>query len=761
MKRKLLDRFALAASGIALVGLLALAGPGVSLGQGQAQGAITPNYKDADLAQIIEAVSAVTGKNFIVDPRVRAQVTMLSSTPMSPDAFYQAFLSILQVHGFVAVPAGKVIKILPDANARQMPANDLPSSVSSTSDEIVTQVIAVKNVSAAQLVPILRPLIPQYGHLAAYPASNMLIISDRASNVSRMARIIERIDQTGDEDIDVIPLEHASAAEVVRVVNSLYSTAAAEGGGMPTVKMVADDRTNSVLVSGERSQRLRLKSLIAHMDTPLQAGGDTQVRYLRYADAEKIAAKLREQIQGISATVAASGGGSPTPATASQAAAGDKSVTIWAEPQTNALVVSAPPKVMRTVMSIVDRLDIRRAQVLLEGILVEMSVDKSTDLGVNWIIADRDSDGNLLPAGGFVQPVNGTGIGEILQGIRDPTSIKALPSGLTLGVGQIVSNGLSWAALIRALQATGNTNIIATPSVMTLDNEEAEVKVAKEVPIVTGSYTNQGISGSAGQVNPFQTINREEVGIILKITPQINDGGTVVLKISQEVSNLAASSEQVLAASQGLITNKRTITTNVLAEDGGIVVLGGLLSDDMTEQKSQVPFLGSIPILGELFKTRSVKRAKTNLMFFVRPRILRDGVDAAIETNAKYNYLRSQQDMMFGSKVPLMPGVPQPALPTLDKLVPSDQLRQAEQLAPPGTTPAERASIESGTATTPPAAPAPTAPAPATATAPPDQQAAPTTPVDTPQASEPAAATTPADTPQASAPAAPPPDKTP
>jgi general secretion pathway protein D len=725
MKRKLLDWLAPALSGIALAGLLALATPEVSLGQ--AQGAITPNYKDADLSQIIEAVSAVTGKDFIVDPRVRAQVTMISSSPMSPEAFYQAFLSILQVHGFVAVPAGKVIKILPDANARQMPANDLPSSVSSSSDEIVTQVITVKNVSAAQLVPILRPLIPQYGHLAAYPASNMLIISDRASNVNRMARIIERIDQTGDEEIDVIPLEHASAAEVVRTVNSLYSTAAAEGGGKPAVKMVADDRTNSVLVSGESAQRLRLKSLIAHMDTPLQSGGDTQVRYLRYADAEKIAAKLREQIQGIAATVAASGGGTPTPAPAAvQSGGGDKSVTIWAEPQTNALIVSAPPKMMRTVMAIVDRLDIRRAQVLLEGILVEMTVDKSADLGVNWLIADRDSNGDILPAGGFVQPVNGTGIGEILQGIRDPSSIAAVPTGLTLGVGRIVTSGISWAALIRALQATGNTNIISTPSVMTLDNEEAEIKVAQEVPIVTGSYTNQGISGSSGQVNPFQTINREEVGIILKITPQINDGGTVVLKISQEVSNLAASSEQVLAASQGLITNKRTITTNVMAEDGGIIVLGGLLSDEATEEKSQVPFLGSIPILGELFKTRSVNKKKSNLMFFVRPRILRDGVDAAIETNAKYNYLRGQQEMMFGGRVPLLPTERQPALPTLDKLVPSDALRRQEQLAPPGTAPAQRAEIESDAPTVIQDQPATTEPGTVGPTA------TPTTPFDTP-----------------------------
>lgn len=697
MKRKLLDRVALAAACTALAGLLTIASPGVSLGQ--AQGAITPNYKDADLSQIIEAVSAVTGKNFIVDPRVKAQVTMLSSTPMSPDAFYQAFLSILQVHGFVAVPAGKVIKILPDANARQLPANDLPGSVSATSDEIVTQVIAVKNVSAAQLVPILRPLIPQYGHLAAYPASNMLIISDRASNVNRMQRIIERIDQTGDAQVDVIPLEHAGAAEVVRVVNSLYTTAAAEGGGLPNVKMVADERTNSVLVSGDASQRLRLKTLIAHLDTPLQTGGDTQVRYLRYADAEKIAAKLREQIQGITATVAAAGGGGPaagTPVSVTAAGGGDKSVTIWAEPQTNALVVSAPPKIMRSIMAIVDRLDIRRAQVLLEGILVEMTVDKSIDLGVNWAVLHRDSQGNVdVPVGGFLQPINGTGLGEILQGIRDPKSVTQLPSGLTLGVGQLVDTGLSWAAIIRALQATGNTNIIATPSVVTLDNEEAEIKVAKEVPIVTGSYTNQGIGNATGQVNPFQTINREEVGVILKITPQINDNGSVVMKISQEVSNVAASAEQVLAAQQGLITNKRQITTNVLAEDGGVIVLGGLLQDEAREEKSQVPFLGSIPLLGELFKTRSVNKVKTNLMFFIRPRILRDSVDAAIETNAKYNYIRKQQAEAFGTTVPLMPNTPQPALPPLEELVPTDQLREAEKLAPQGTTPAQRATVES------------------------------------------------------------------
>ncbi len=695
MKRKLLDRVVLRFAGGVLAAAMALAVPGTV--PAQSQGAITPNYKDADLGQIIEAVSAVTGKNFIVDPRVRAQVTMLSSTPMSPNAFYEAFLSILQVHGFVAVPSGDVVKIIPDANARQIPANDLPGSVSSTSDEIVTQVVAVKNVSAAQLVPILRPLIPQYGHLAAYPASNMLIISDRASNVNRMVRIIQRLDSGGDEEIDVIPMQHASAAEVVRTVSSLYASAAAEGGGMPTVKLVADERTNSVLVSGEASQRLRLKTLITHLDTPLEAGGDTQVRYLRYADAEKISQKLREQLQGIVAATTPGAGGATAAAGAAPAAMSggiDKSISIWAEPQTNALVVTAPPKVMRSVMSIVDRLDIRRAQVLVEAILVEMSYDKSMDLGINWLVADTDADGISVPAGGFVQPVDGTGIGQIIQGILNPEALAGLPSGLTLGLGQIVENGTSWAALVRAIGGIGNTNIIATPSVVTLDNEEAEIKIAQEVPFVTGQYTNQGVSTPGGNVNPFQTIQREEVGNILKITPQINEGDSVMLKIAQEASSIAASSQQV--STNDLITNKRTISTNVMVEDGGIIVLGGLISDEVRESKSQVPFLGAIPVIGELFKTRSVDKVKTNLMVFIRPRIMRDGVDAAIETNAKYNYIREQQLERNGGKVTLLPGERQPTLPALETVVPPELLNPARDAVRADATAAERA-VASGT----------------------------------------------------------------
>ena len=632
---------------LALAALLAVSGAS----RAQQGAMITPNYKDADLGQVIEAVSQITGKNFIVDPRVRAQVTMLSSTPMSAGAFYEAFLAILQVHGFVAVPSGKVIKILPDANARQLPANDLPDRVSSTSDEIVTQVVQVRSVSAAQLVPILRPLIPQYGHLAAYPTSNMLIISDRASNVNRMVRIIQRIDQSGEAEIDVVRLENASAADIVRVMNSLTSAQGAEGGG--GAKIVADERTNSVLLSGEASQRLRMKTLIAHLDTPLEAGGDTQVRYLRYADAEKIAAKLKEQAQG---TAAAAAGGGQTAATST---ASDRSITIWAEPDTNALVVTAPPKIMRSLMQVVDRLDIRRAQVMIEAMLVEVSADATRDLGVNWVV---DGSGDNFLVGLFNTPIAGVSLGNIAAGINDPESITSVPGGFTVGVGRKEDSGTNFAAILRALSGNGDTNVVSMPSVITLDNEEAQIKVAQEVPFITGSYANTG--STAPGVNPFTTVERKEVGNILKITPQITDEDTILLKIEQEASGIAAQAEQV--SSTDLVTNKRTITTRVLVDDGGMIVLGGLIEDRLTENETKVPLLGSIPLIGELFRTRSVQKTKTNLMVFIRPRVIRDAEQAAIETNAKYNYIRGIQLNRNDGKVNLMPGESQPSLPELE-----------------------------------------------------------------------------------------------
>jgi general secretion pathway protein D len=641
----------------------------VSVASAQQTGRITTNFKDADITQITEAVAAATGKTFIVDPRVRAQVTMISSTPMSPGAFYEAYLSILQVHGFIAVPAGGVIKILPDATARQIPSIDLPDHVSSTSDEIVTQVIDVKNVSAAQLVPILRPLIPQYGQLAAYPASNILIISDRANNVARIIRIIRRIDQVGDQDVEVIPLQNASSAEIVRVINSLYQGQAATEGGM-AAKVVADDRSNSVLVGGDQSQRLRIRALIAHLDTPLESGGDTQVRYLRYADAEKIAPKLKEQITGVAQAASSGGAGG---AGASPQAQAEKNAMVWADPQNNALVITAPPKIMRAVMGIVDKLDIRRRQVLVEALIVEVNSTKTAELGVNW--AEFSKGNGTVPAASFVSPVGGTG-GSIVDLAGDVAAIQSgattatLPTGTTIALGRLAAGGLNFAAMIRAIRNDADTNVIATPSTITMDNQEAEIKVAQEIPFITGSFTNTGASGGTTGVNPFQTVQRQEVGTILKVTPTIAaEGNSVVMKISIESSSVGASVSTV-----DITTNKRTITTNVLIEDGGIVVLGGLIQNQSTKGESRVPFLGSIPLIGLAFKTRSGGSTKNNLMMFIRPKILRDDAQAAIQTDSKYNYMIDQQrEYNQRELLPMVPGVPKPLLPPAPPLPPPGQ----------------------------------------------------------------------------------------
>lgn len=666
-----------------------------------AQATITPAFRDAELTEIIDAVATITGKTFIIDPRVRAQVTIRSSTPMSPDAFYEVFLSILQVHGFVAVPSGDVIKIVPDANARQMPGNDLPGRLNSESDEVVTQVIQVRNINAAQLVPVLRPLIPQNGHLVAYPASNMLIISDRANNISRIMRIVQRLDLAGDEEIDIVRLENASASEIVRVVNALSQGAQQQGEapGM-SAKMVADDRTNSVLISGEKSQRLRLKALVTHLDTPLESGGDTQVRYLNYADAEAIAGKLKEQVTGITQAPQGAPGGAA--GAAGPAAAQDRNTTIWADKQTNALVVTAAPKMMRQIMSVVDKLDIRRAQVHLEAILVEITTTRAAELGVNWAVFSEE-EGSTIPIGTFNQTVGGASIGSIAAAIQNPDALAsgnvALPSGLTLGAGMIKEGGLNFALLLRALRNDGSSNILQTPSITTLDNEEAEIKVAQEVPFITGQYTNTG-GNNNGSVNPFQTIQREEVGNILKITPQINEGTAVQLKIEQENSGIT----QGVQGAVDLITNKRTISTTVLVEDGGMIVLGGLITDTALESEARVPILGSIPLIGELFKTRSGQKEKRNLMVFIRPTILRDGVDAAIQTNAKYNVLRDQQiNRRRGGKVNLLPGEKQPLLPPIEDLSKyADPTAGAEAPAPGTDREAQPAQTQPLPDTTPP-----------------------------------------------------------
>ena len=614
---------------------------------------IMPNYREADIRQIIEAVGEVTGRNFLVDPRVNAQVTLLSYTPMSPDAFYAAFLATLQVHGYAALDAGAVVKIVLDANARALPG----AGIGAEGDQFVTQTIVLENIGAAQLVPILRPLVPQYGHLAAHPSSNILIIADRASNVNRMLNIIARMDQAGNEDIEVIRLENASATEVVRLLTTLNQAAAAAGGA-PAARIAADDRTNSVLISGNLNGRLRYRALIAHLDTPNEDGGDTRVRYLNYALAEDLATNLQTQFSAVGA--------------AGTAGVSTQGVSIWADAGTNALVINAPANVLQDMTSVIDRLDIPRAQVLVDAIIVEVNADTASTFGVTWAVQGSGSD-NPVALTNFGSTVPGiVQLGTVAGGgTPDPS---ALPEGAVLAVGQIQDSGTSWAAILSALRGDATTNIISTPSIVTLDNEEAEIRVGQEVPFLTGSFTNTG--GAAGAVNPFQTIQREEVGTSLKITPQINEGSGVKLTIEQETSSINFGAQGAV----DIVTNNRTIITTVFVEDRNILVLGGLIDDQLRESEQRVPFLGRIPGLGWLFRARTTEMVKTNLMVFIRPTILRDNIQASFESNAKYRYIRDLQLQQAELSVPLMRDAERPMLP---------------EVAPPGQTPPATQSEES------------------------------------------------------------------
>jgi general secretion pathway protein D len=676
---------------------------------------ITPNFKDADIRQIVQAVAAATGKSFILDPRVRAQVTMYSSAPLSPPAFYQAFLSILEVYGFIAVPAGNNIeKIVPDADARQEPSVDLPSHVSPTSDEIVTQVVAVKNVSAAELVPILRPMIPQYGHLAAYPPANILIISDRAANVHRMMAIIHRIDRIGNQDVDVMPLQNASAEDVVRTIDQLYQGQANVQEGQ-NVRVVADERSNSVLISGDPAERLRVRALVAELDTPLQSGGNTRVVFLHYADAKKLAPKLKEQMQEL-AQLSSAGAGTAAKNPTAQA---EKNALVWADTQNNALVITAPPKVMRTVLDIVHSLDRRRPEVLVQAIIAEVTVGKEDDLGVNWAAYSQN---DKVPLGGFVSAVGGTNIVDLIgaaeAGKAALGTASSLLTGTTIGIGTISAGGESFAAMIRALRSNTDTNIVSTPSAVTMSNQAATLKVVQEVPFVTGSYSSQaGITN--GTVTPFQTVQQQEVGTILKVTPTISaEGNAVMLKLA--VSSSSVIPNAVTNLTGDITTDKRSITTNVLIGNGGVVVLGGLISNEQDRTHEGVPFLANIPLLGLLFKTRNDKASRDDLMIFIKPTILRDQSEAAAATGRSYGYMLGQEGAMPPEQFPqLLRGEPAPRLPVLPPPPPPGTLSAPSPLAPRGASQKSSAPPPAGGRTAParnpqarpkPAAKAPAAP---------------------------------------------------
>lgn len=596
----------------------------------------TLNFADADIRVIIEAVSKYTGRNFIVDPQVKGKVTIISQRPMDAKQIYEVFLSILKVHGYAAVPGKDVIKIVPDANAKQEAIDNMNFRRDSDSDEVVTHVIEVKYVDAGQLVPILRPLVPQRGHLAAVPTSNVIIISDSASNIARLVHIINRIDQVTGNELEVIPLQHASAAELLRILTQLDSKD--PKGPQERTRMVADERTNSLLISGDKNARLRVRALIAHLDTPVEIGGNTHVVYLRNAVAKDLVPVLTGISQG-KAGVAV-----PKPA--------GGEIIIQADQNTNALVITAPVDVFRSLKSVIQQLDVRRAQVIVEAVIAEVSNDTTRELGVQWAVDGRQGNNAV----GLVNFNISTPITAYANLASPPT-----PVGFNVGFGDLTGTN-KIAALLSMLAGDAYTNILSTPSLVTLDNEEAQIVVGQNVPFVTGSFSSTG--GTAAPANPFQTIERKDVGLTLKIKPQINEGDAIKLDVTQEVSSLSSTS-----IASDIITNKRSIKTSVVVDDGQIVVLGGLIEDNLRESEQKVPGLGDIPILGWLFRYQKTTKVKTNLMVFLHPTIMKDERSIRAITTEKYNYIRAQQASVREKGVRLMKDEVSPMLPELQELI--------------------------------------------------------------------------------------------
>ena len=593
----------------------------------------TVNLKDTDIQEFIKFVADVTGTTMVVDPNVKGKVRVISSKPVSQAELYDLFLSILDVQGYTAVRSGQVIRIVPSKDARSSPVPIMEDQAAVGNDEYVTQVIRLDNISAAKLIPVLRPLVPQQAHLAAYAPSNAIIISDIRSNIGRIVDIIERMDRSAIQTTEIIRLKYGVAEDVVSMLNALEKSRQGEGADADKeAVLVADKRTNSVVVTADELTVDRIRKLVAYLDTPLEQSGNVRVIYLEYADATEIAEVLTRVMQNISRLEE---GGSKR--------AGSGESTIEADEGTNSLIITADTDEMAALEAVIARLDIRRAQVLIEAIIVEMTVTEGQDLGLQWLFANdngvygsnittdearRQSLGQL---GGALIPDDGS---ENI-GTREVAASLATIPGTTLGWG-VVDESLTMTVILNALESQGNNNILSTPSLLTLDNEEAYITVGSEVPFVTGSYTNTGVGNGAS--NPFQTIERESVGVTLKVTPQINEGNAVVMDIVQEVSTLAPS----LIASD-LITNERKIETMVLANDGNIVVLGGLVSDEIQDDSQGVPVLSSIPLLGRLFRSDSVKVTKQNLLVFIRPTIIRDDEDLAGATAEKYRYIRDQQ----------------------------------------------------------------------------------------------------------------------
>ncbi len=578
------------------------------------------NLKDADIRAFVSQVADITGYSFVVDPRVKGKVTVLSSAPMNRDEIYDLFLAVLNVHGFTAIPGEEVIKVVQQVDAKQS-AESLSRFTETPSEQLITRVIPVDNANALELVPILRPLVAKYGHLAGVAAANALIVSDHSSNIQRIEQIVRELDSPSNYEVEVIQLREAWVGDMVTLLQEL---APDELGGKDNkarqYSVTADERSNRLILRGDKNFRDKMRGLIRQLDQPSASGGATKVIRLSHADA----ASLVEILTGVMGVVTAEAGGQ-----GGSSAKPGGNFAVFADEGLNALVVRGDPSLMQEAEQIVAQLDIRRAQVLIEAAIVEISDELGQDLGVQ--LAVGDTGGSSTPVAGTNFGNVGKSMGDVLSAILSESVIAPATGGITIGAGQSNDNGISWGVLLQALSTSAAANLLSTPSIITLDNQEAEIMVGQNVPFVTGEST---VSGD-GTTNPFTTIERQDIGLTLTVTPTISADGLVRLEVEQTTEDVTDSIE----SASDLVTSKREIKTTVLADDGETIVLGGLITENYTVNKSKVPLLGDIPFLGRLFSSESETREKRNLLVFLRPKIILGKDDSVAVTEGKFNQL--------------------------------------------------------------------------------------------------------------------------
>lgn len=656
------------------------------LAQMPAQNTADLNFVGADIESVVKAIGHYTGSTFIIDPRVKGQVTLVSEKPLTKEQAFKLLTSTLRLQGYAVVYADGYYKVVPESDAKLQPGptqsvqNEKGESV--RGDQVATQIYRLNYESATNVVTILRPLISPNNTINANPGNNSVVITDYADNLKRLNKIIASLDVPATVDMDVIPIKHAMASDIAALVSKLSDNGAATEGGRAV--LLADPRTNSVLLRAPSAARANLvKELIAKLDQPTALPGNVHVVYLKNAEAVKLAQTLRSIISGDTSALPASTGlsntgsaanGTNSPLTSnSNTGASNTGVTgvlpqssgsssasgnsggaagfIQADAATNTLIITASEAVYKNLRSVIDQLDARRAQVYVEALIVEISADKANEFGVQWLGLSGDSNSNYRVGGGTAFTTTGNNI------LSLATAATPTPgNGLSIGVFKQINGKLGLGAVAHILNSSGNANILSMPNLVTLDNEEAKIVVGKNVPFITGQFTTSASTGTAG-VNPFQTIERKEVGLKLTVKPQISEGGTVKLAIYQESSSI---DESATVTSSGLITKQRSISTNVLVEDGQILALGGLMEDSTSDSVEKVTGLADIPVIGNLFKYQTAKRGKTNLMVFLRPTVIRNADQSNSVSVDRYDYMRTQI-------APNKDGVPAAQLPEMEK----------------------------------------------------------------------------------------------